>query len=99
MKRGSEIALIVVGIHLALVVVIGGLVAFVVMSLSGEPDVPNDSVLVLKVEGTLPDFTNSDELSSRFFGAPKRLTSSSPLAAWKRSVDWVAVNDCDRRGG
>ena len=45
------------------------LVALVVMSLNREPEIPKNSVLVLKVEGQLPDFTNAGEFSSRFFGS------------------------------
>jgi protease-4 len=68
MTRGRKIALIIVGVLMTLALVVALLVAFVVMSLNSEPDVPNNSVLVLKVEGELPDFSNADELSSRFFG-------------------------------
>lgn len=87
MRRGSKIALIVIGILLALVLVVVGVVAVVVMSLNSEPEVQNNSVLVLKVEGTLPDFTNADELSSRFFGAQSNSLSNLLLQLRKAKSD------------
>jgi protease-4 len=87
MTRGRKIALIVVGIVLALVLVVGCVVALVVMSLNREPGIPGNSVLVLKVEGGLPDFTNSDELSSRLFGAQPNSLSSLLLQLRKAKAD------------
>ncbi|HEX3559817.1 MAG TPA: signal peptide peptidase SppA [Pyrinomonadaceae bacterium] len=87
MKRGRKIALIIVGVVLALVLVVGCVVALVVMSLGREPEIPGNSVLVLKVEGGLPDFTNSDEISSRFFGAQTNSLSSLLLQLRKAKAD------------
>src|SRR5690242_2199528 len=87
MKRGSKIALIVVGILAALVLVVGVLIAVAVMSLNSEPDVPNNSVLVVKVEGVLPDYANADELSARFFGAQTNSLSNLLLQLRKAKAD------------
>src|SRR5437588_8907703 len=57
------------------------------MSLNNEPEIPNNTVLVLKVEGSLPDFTNADEFSSRFFGAQPNSLSSLLLQLRKAKAD------------
>jgi protease-4 len=87
MKRGSKIALIVVCVVLALVVVCGLVVTLALMSLRSEPDVPNNSVLVLKVEGSLPDYAPADELSSRLFGAQANSLSNLLLQLRKAKAD------------
>src|ERR1043166_477886 len=87
MRRGSKIALIIVGVVLVLVLVVGCLLALVVMSLGREPDVPSNSVLVLRVEGSLPDFTNADEISTRFFGAEPNSLSNLLLQLRKAKAD------------
>ena len=87
MTRGRKVALIIFGIVAALVLVGALLVAVVVLSLRGEPDVPRNSVLVLKVEGSLPDFTSADELSSRFFGADPNSLSNLLLQLRKAKAD------------
>src|SRR5947209_19854387 len=87
MKRGSKIALIIVGIVLALVLVGGLVVALVLMSLNSEPEISNNSVLVLKVEGALPDYVNADPLASRFFGAEPNSLSNLLLQLRKAKTD------------
>ena len=87
MKRGSKIALIIVGVVLTLVVLGGLVVALVLMSLNREPDVPNNSVLVLKVEGSLPDYANADDLTSRFFGGQPNSLSNLLLQLRKAKAD------------
>jgi protease-4 len=57
------------------------------MSLNNEPEVPTNSVLVLKVEGALPDYTNADEFSSRFFGGETNTLSSLLLQLRKAKAD------------
>ena len=87
MTRGRKIALIIVGL-LAVFVLLGGLVvAVVVMSLNDEPEVASNSVLVLNVEGSLPDYTNADELSSRFFGGETNSLSNLLLQLRKAKAD------------
>ncbi|HEX8560167.1 MAG TPA: signal peptide peptidase SppA [Pyrinomonadaceae bacterium] len=87
MTRGRKIALIVVGLLMVLVLAGGLLVALVLMSLGNEPDVPQNSVLVLKVEGSLPDYTNADEISSRFFGGETDSLSNLLLQLRKAKAD------------
>src|SRR5437588_525382 len=87
MTRGRKVALIVVVVVLALVLVAGCVLALLLMSLGREPEVPNNSVLVLKVEGSLPDFTNADEISSRFFGAEPNSLSNLLLQLRKAKAD------------
>ncbi|HEX7956194.1 MAG TPA: signal peptide peptidase SppA, partial [Pyrinomonadaceae bacterium] len=87
MTRGSKVALIIVGILMACVLVAALVVALVLMSLDSEPDVPRNSVLVLKVEGQLPDYSNADELSSRFFGGDTNSLSNLLLQLRKAKAD------------
>jgi protease-4 len=87
MTRGSKIALGIVGL-LAVLVLLGGLlVAVAVMSLGNEPEVESNSVLVLGVEGSLPDYSNADELSSRFFGGETNSLSNLLLQLRKAKAD------------
>jgi protease IV len=87
MTRGRKVALVVVVVVLALVLVVGCLLALVVVSLGREPEVPSNSVLVLKVEGSLPDFSNADEISTRFFGAEPNSLSNLLLQLRKAKAD------------
>ena len=87
MTRGRKIALIIVGVVMVLVLAGALVVALVIVSLNNEPEIPNNSVLVLKVEGELPDFTNADEFSSRFFGAQPNSLSSLLLQLRKAKAD------------
>ncbi|PYS84781.1 MAG: signal peptide peptidase SppA [Acidobacteria bacterium] len=87
MTRGRKVALIVVGVVLALALVVGCVLVLVVMSLNREPEIPGNSVLVLKVEGGLPDYVNADEISSRFFGAQTNSLSSLLLQLRKAKAD------------
>ncbi|MET0625156.1 MAG: signal peptide peptidase SppA [Pyrinomonadaceae bacterium] len=87
MTRGRKIALIVVGLLMVFVLVGTLVVALVLMSLDKEPDVPRNSVLVLKVEGSLPDYTNADEFSSRFFGGETNSLSNLLLQLRKAKAD------------
>src|SRR5438105_3063640 len=87
MTSGRKVALVIVVVVLALVLVVGCVLALVLMSLNREPEVPNNSVLVLKVEGSLPDFTNADEISSRFFGAEPNSLSNLLLQLRKAKAD------------
>ena len=75
------------GVVLALVLVVGVLITLALMSLSSEPDVPNNSVLVLKVEGSMPDYVNADDLTSRFFGGQADSLSNLLLQLRKAKAD------------
>src|SRR5215210_111922 len=87
MTRGSKIALIIVGLLAVFVLFVGLVVAVVVMSLDNEPEVASNSVLVLNVEGSLPDYANADELSSRFFGGDTNSLSNLLLQLRKAKAD------------
>src|SRR5919112_6755626 len=87
MTRGRKIAFILVGLLMVFVLVGALIVALVLMSLGDEPAVPQNSVLVLKVEGSLPDYTNADELSSRFFGGETNSLSNLLLQLRKAKAD------------
>ncbi len=76
MSRTRKVVLIIMGIVLAVVLVGVLVVAFFIASIGDEPSIRDNSVLVLKVEGDLPDYTNVDPTMSRFFGGnPNSLTS------------------------
>jgi len=68
MTRGRKIAFIIAGLLAAgvLLVVFLGLLFF--YAVSRGPDIPDNSVLVLRVEGSLPDYTAADPALSRIFG-------------------------------
>jgi protease IV len=87
MTRGSKTVLIVLGVLTALALVVVVVAAVALMSLSGEPDIPNNSVLVLKVAGSLPDYTNADPVSARFFGAEPNSLSNLLLQLRKAKAD------------
>src|SRR5919112_4113998 len=87
MTRGRKIALILVGLLMTFLLVGALVVALVLMSLDSEPDVPQNSVLVLNVEGVLPDYTNADEFSSRFFGGETNTLSNLLLQLRKARAD------------
>ena len=96
MSRNRKLALAIVSIVLVLVVVgvIG--VGLLVMSLDSEPEIKDRSVLVLNIEGSLPDYANADALSSRLFGASPRslasLTEQLRKAKSDKRVGGVLVN-------
>ena len=87
MTRGRKIAFIIVGLLTAFVLVGALLVGLVLLSLDNEPDVPSNSVLVLKVEGVLPDYANADEVSSRLFGGETNSLSNLLLQLRKAKAD------------
>ncbi|HEX7314087.1 MAG TPA: signal peptide peptidase SppA [Pyrinomonadaceae bacterium] len=87
MTRGSKIALVIVGLLAAFVLLIGLIVVAVVMSLDKEPEVASNSVLVLNVEGSLPDYTNTDEMSARLFGGETNSLSNLLLQLRKAKAD------------
>ncbi|HJR08636.1 MAG TPA: signal peptide peptidase SppA [Pyrinomonadaceae bacterium] len=72
MSRGKKIFLWVAGIVFALALVVALGVAMFFIFDDDEPDVPDNSVLVLKVEGSLPDYVPEDPFASRFLGRDDR---------------------------
>lgn len=87
MTRGSKVVLILLGVFTALALVLALVVVLVVMSVGGEPDVHDNSVLVLKVEGSLPDYANADPLAARFFGAETNSLTNLLLQLRKAKAD------------
>ncbi len=70
MSRARKTVLIILGVVLALGLVVGLAIALLIMSLrESEPNIRDRSVLVLKVEGSLPDHVNEDPFASKFLGA------------------------------
>ena len=86
MTRGRKIAFIIAGVLMACVLVGGLLVALVLLSLDSEPEVPQNSVLVLKVEGVLPDYVNEGPMT-RLFGGESNSLSSLLLQLRKAKAD------------
>ncbi len=73
MSRRRKIVLIFSGIVLALVVVgILGIALLIAAVREGQPDIEDNSVLVLNVSGSLPDYVTEDPFANRFFGAPSQ---------------------------
>jgi protease-4 len=72
MSRGKKIFLWVAGILVVLALVVALGVAMFFFFDDDEPDVPDNSVLVLKVEGSLPDYVPEDPFASRFLGRDDR---------------------------
>ncbi len=76
MSRRRKIVLIVLGLVLALVVAfIIGIILLLSMFRKSEPMVRDNSVLVLKVAGSLPDYVPDDALHRLFGGDDSSLTS------------------------
>jgi protease-4 len=76
MSRRRKIALIIVGIVLALFVVfIIGIIMLLSMFRKSEPVVRNNSVLVLKVKGSLPDYVPEDAFRRLLGGDDSSLTN------------------------
>jgi protease IV len=73
MSRSWKIFLWIAGVlvALALVVVVTAALLLVFFA-DDEPDIRDNSVLVLKVEGALPDYVPEDPLASRFLGRDDR---------------------------
>ena len=75
--RTGKVILVVGGILLAIVIVIGLFVGLLFWSVRDtEPVVANNSVLVLKLGGSLPDYAAEDPFAARFFGRDDRSLTS-----------------------
>lgn len=76
MSRGRKIA-IVIGALLLIFVLIGGVVlALLISAIRGsKPTIADNSVLVLKIEGDLPDFVPDDPLAGALGGQTNSFTS------------------------
>ncbi|MGH9943910.1 MAG: signal peptide peptidase SppA [Pyrinomonadaceae bacterium] len=77
MSRSQKIALLVSGLLLALLLVLGLFIGLVwLSSRDSEPEVKDNSVLVLNLSGSLPDYAPEDPLAARFFGRDDRSLTS-----------------------
>src|SRR5687768_7256061 len=73
MSRGKKIFLWAAGILVVLALVAGfGLLLLFASLGDNEPDIRDNSVLVLKLEGALPDYVPEDPFASRFLGRDER---------------------------
>src|SRR5918911_556605 len=71
--RTGKIVLVIGGILLAVVLVVGLFVGLLFWAVRDtEPTIASNSVLVLKLEGSLPDYAPEDPLASRLFGRDDR---------------------------
>jgi protease-4 len=69
MSRGGKIFLWVAGLLVVLGVFVVICIALLFAALGdGEPNIRDNSVLVLKIEGALPDYVPEDPFASRFLG-------------------------------
>jgi protease IV len=73
MSRTGKVVLIISGVLLAVVLVIGLVVGLFIWSLRDTaPEIANNSVLVLKIEGSMPDYAPEDPFAARFLGREDR---------------------------
>lgn len=75
MTRTSKVVLWIVGIVVALVLLAAVCLAVFVAMADDEPGIKDNSVLVLKVSGSLPDYVAEDPLN-RLFGRDERSLTS-----------------------
>ncbi|HEV2708188.1 MAG TPA: S49 family peptidase, partial [Pyrinomonadaceae bacterium] len=88
MSRTRKVFLIIGGILLALVVLVFVGFALLIASFrDAEPEVADNSVLVLKVSGSLPDFASEDPFASRFLGAETNSLTSLVTQFRKAKAD------------
>jgi protease-4 len=86
MSRTGKTVLWIAGVLVALLLVLAVFFALVYSALNNEPDVKNNSVLVLKIGGSLPDYVAEDPLN-RFFGRDERSLSGLLLQLRKAKAD------------
>src|SRR6185312_8453857 len=87
MSRGRKIALIILGVLVAVILVVGLGIALLFAALrQSPPTIRDNSVLVLNVSGSLPDYVPEDPLR-KFFGGPDQSLSSLILQFKKAKVD------------
>lgn len=87
MSRTRKTVLIITGVVVALVlVVLIGLAAIVASFRHNQPSIENNSVLALRVSGSLPDYVPEDPLR-KFFGRSDQSLSNLVLQFKKAKVD------------
>ena len=87
MSRGRKIAFIIAGTLLGLLVIAVVLVALLVAMLDDTPRIRDNSVLVLRVEGTLPDYTPADPNMARLLGGETNTLANLLLQLRKAKAD------------
>jgi protease-4 len=88
MSRTRKVVLIIGGILLGLVVLVFiGFALLIASFRESEPEVADNSVLVLKVSGSLPDFANEDPFAGRFLGAETNSLTSLVTQFRKAKAD------------
>lgn len=88
MTRSRKIALLISGLLLAVVFVGVALFALIYLAFrDSEPAVAENSVLVLPIKGSLPDYAAQDPLASRFFGTSDLSLTELLLQFKKAKVD------------
>ncbi|HEX8161452.1 MAG TPA: signal peptide peptidase SppA [Pyrinomonadaceae bacterium] len=86
MSRTGKTFLWIAGVLVALAVVLGVFFAVVYSALNNEPDVKQNSVLVLNLGGSLPDYVAEDPVN-RFLGRDERSLSGLLLQLRKAKAD------------
>jgi protease-4 len=84
MSTARKAFLIIGGIILALVLVSAIGIALLFAAINKSPTISNNSVLVLKVSGDMPDFVPEDP-TARFFGADSRNSFASLLTQLRKA--------------
>ena len=85
-SKTGKVLLILGGV--ALVVVIAAVIGAIILARSyGEPSVPNNSVLVLNISGSLPDYTPEEPLAKAFGIRQKQSFTSLLTQLRKAKVD------------
>lgn len=85
-SRTGKIVLWVVGVGLSLTVILLVCLAILLARFGGEPSIANNSVLMLKIEGSLPDHIVEDPLN-RFLGRDERSLTNLLLQFRKAKAD------------
>src|SRR5437870_6532751 len=76
MSKTRKVVLIIAGIVMALVLVFVLGIAIIVSAIRGNrPSIRDNSVLVLKISGPLPDYVPEDPIRKLFGGQPQSLSS------------------------
>jgi len=87
MSSGRKIAFIIAGLLLGLVLIAAVAIGLLVMALDNTPNIRDNSVLVLRVEGGLPDYSAADPAMSRLFGGDPNSLSNLLLQLRKAKAD------------
>jgi protease IV len=87
MSRGRKIAFIILGLLAGLVVLVVVAGALIIAALDDTPRIRDNSVLVLRVEGALPDYTPTDPQLGRLLGGETNTLSNMLLQLRKAKAD------------